>query len=224
MGLSTLKKLKRKLFNLLKIERNKTFNSAEYWDNRYKASGSSGAGSYGHLAEFKANFLNEFVVKNGIKKVIEFGCGDGNQLRLSNYPRYIGFDVSLTSINMCKKLFANDVSKSFFLSSKESKINADLVLSLDVIYHLIEDEVYNSYMQQLFNSATNWVIIYSSNTNINAQGQSIHVRHRRFTDWIMINAPSFQFIQHVPNKYSLRDNNNNGSFADFFVFKKNSNT
>ena len=68
--------------------------SAQYWDDRYRLAGNSGAGSYGRLADFKANVLNEFVAREKIASVVEFGCGDGNQLSLSRYPRYTGFDVS----------------------------------------------------------------------------------------------------------------------------------
>src|SRR5690554_228897 len=71
-----------------------TFNSKNYWERRYKGGGTSGAGSYDHLAKFKAEFLNDFVTENDVKEVVEFGFGDGNQLLLANYPKYIGFDVS----------------------------------------------------------------------------------------------------------------------------------
>ena len=43
-------------------------------------------------------------------------------------------------------------SKSFYLASQMPAISGlfDLVLSLDVIYHLVEDEVYDAYMRSLF--------------------------------------------------------------------------
>lgn len=46
---------------------------------------------------------------------------------------------------------------------------ADLTLSLDVIYHLIEDNVFFTYMDRLFDSSTKFVIIYSLNTDRQAQ-------------------------------------------------------
>src|ERR1700690_3055812 len=73
--------------------------SKQYWMERYKSGGNSGPGSYNKLAEFKAQVLNNFVVMNNIKTVIEYGCGDGNQLRLSNYPSYLGFDISASAIS-----------------------------------------------------------------------------------------------------------------------------
>jgi hypothetical protein len=39
----------------------------------------------------------------------------------------------------------------------------DLELSLDVIYHLVEDEVFDAYMRSLFAHAGRFVVIYSSN-------------------------------------------------------------
>jgi hypothetical protein len=63
-------------------------NSAQYWEDRYVNGMTSGSGSYGRLAEFKAEFLNEFVADHKISSIVEFGCGDGAQLALAAYPKY----------------------------------------------------------------------------------------------------------------------------------------
>src|SRR3989339_1402077 len=65
-----------------------------FWEARYRSGGDSGLGSFGRLAQFKADVLNDFVRQAGIASIIEFGCGDGNQLRLAAYPSYVGLDVS----------------------------------------------------------------------------------------------------------------------------------
>jgi SAM-dependent methyltransferase len=75
----------------------------EAWDNYYRAGYTSGAGSYGALANFKAQMINEFIADHGIQTVLDIGCGDGNQLSLLNCPEYIGVDVSPTIIELCKK-------------------------------------------------------------------------------------------------------------------------
>lgn len=69
------------------------------------AGGNSGVGSYGMFAEFKAGVINDFVSMNNIQSVVEFGCGDGNQLKLANYPIYKGYDVSKAAVASCRKLF-----------------------------------------------------------------------------------------------------------------------
>ena len=75
--------------------------SQPYWERRYARGGDSGAGSYGRLAIFKAEFVNSFVRDHGIRSVIEFGCGDGNQLSLAEYPSYFGLDVSRSAVEAC---------------------------------------------------------------------------------------------------------------------------
>ena len=89
--------------------------SAAFWERRYAKGGTSGPGSYGDLARGKAAFLNAFVRDRDVRTVIEFGCGDGHQLSLADYPNYVGLDVSPSAISLCKNRFASDGTKSFFL-------------------------------------------------------------------------------------------------------------
>ena len=60
--------------------------SALYWERHYARGGTSGPGSYDVVREGKADFLNDFVRTQGVRSVIEFGCGDGHQLSLCEYP------------------------------------------------------------------------------------------------------------------------------------------
>lgn len=192
--------------------------SSDYWEERYAKGGNSGAGSYGPLAEFKAEVLNRFVADHAISSVIEFGSGDGNQLKLAQYPHYIGVDVSENAILLCKQTFPADSSKCFLHTSEYHGRKADLSISLDVIYHLVEDKTYEAYMKTLFDAAHRYVIIFSSNTNDNL-GVPAHVRHRMFTGWVS-DKPKWELIQHVPNKYPYKGDNTKGSFADFYIFER----
>ncbi|MDR0305265.1 MAG: class I SAM-dependent methyltransferase [Chitinispirillales bacterium] len=197
------------------------FDSVQYWEHRYAKSGNSGAGSYGRLAEFKAKVLNKFVKENDIKNIIEFGHGDGNQLLLAEYPQYLGFDVSQIAVDICKGKFVNDVNhKEFRLMGTYNGDKAELTLSLDVIYHLIEDKVFENYMKTLFEASEKYVVIYASNKT--GEQWTEHVKHRKFTDWIDENTDDWKLLQFIPNKYPAVDNGNNPntSFADFYVFGK----
>jgi SAM-dependent methyltransferase len=198
------------------------FSSADYWESRYREGRNSGVGSYNRLAIFKAETINRFVTDHAVQSVIEFGCGDGSQLRLAEYPAYIGVDVSPTVIEFTRQAFKDDVTKSFIhVDDVSPEHSSDLSMSLDVIYHLIEDEVFESHMRQLFSSACRYVIIYSSNDD--RKSDSVHVRHRRFADWIERYQPGFRQIGFVKNAYpeSVRDIDNT-SFADFYFFAKES--
>jgi len=172
--------------------------SERYWIKRYALGGNSGSGSYNNLADFKSEIINEFIKYNSICSIIDFGCGDGNQLKTLYCPMYLGFDISSEAISLCRKVFAGDCNKQFKLMNDYCGEKAELALSLDVIYHLIEDYTYNVYMNQLFNSSTRFVIIYSSNTNKQRIFQESHVKHRYFSEWVQKNKPEWELIKHIP--------------------------
>ncbi|MFZ0884179.1 MAG: class I SAM-dependent methyltransferase [Candidatus Acidiferrales bacterium] len=196
------------------------FNSSSYWDSRYAKGGNSGNGSYGELAKFKAGVINDFVADNQITSVIEFGCGDGNQLSLAKYPRYVGIDVSPTALRRCQEHFHRDTTKTFLPYDEPAAYaeRAELTLSLDVIYHLVEDEIYEKYMGHVFEAATRFVIVYSDNEE--APRDMIHVRHRKFSNWIEQHQPAWRLIRHIPNKFPWDPETQRGSFADFWIYEK----
>jgi trans-aconitate methyltransferase len=203
------------------IEPFKLFRGSEdYWKQRYKSGRNSGAGSYNKLAEFKAQVLNSFIMEKQIRTIIEFGCGDGNQLSLSEYPSYIGFDVSPEAISHCNNIFSNDKTKTFKLMDEYINETSELSLSLDVIYHLVEDSVFFNYMERLFDSSTIFVVIYSSNTERPSKLPAKHIKHRKFSKWIEQNKSEWNLIQHIPNKYPYTGDDLKGSFSDFYVYEK----
>lgn len=193
--------------------------SNDYWVRRYRKGRNSGGGSYGRLAEFKAKVLNEFVHTHGIDHVIEFGCGDGNQLTLATYPSYHGFDISPHALDLCRSLFANDETRRFSLMQDYHRETAPLTVSLDVLYHLVEDDIFAGYMRRLFAASTQHVIIYSSNIAENPSGQGQHVRHRRFTDWVDEHMPGWELKRHLPNAYPYEGDVREGSTADFYFYQ-----
>lgn len=196
------------------------FSSSAYWEARYKDGGNSGGGSYGHLAEYKAGILNQFVADNAISSVIEFGSGDGNQLRLSTYPSYIGYDVSTSAIARCKNLFSEDRTKEFRMVDEYHGETADMAISLDVIFHLIEDDVYENYMHRLFTAALRHVVIYSSNKDETPADKATHVKHRKFTDWVKKNFPEWKLANVITNKYPYDGDHITTTFADFYFFER----
>lgn len=191
--------------------------TVRYWEKRYRNGGHSGDGSSGQLAEFKAEVLNGFVKLYNVSSVIEFGCGDGKQLLLAKYPRYLGFDVSKAALSMCRNQFSSDSTKVFKLMREYNGELADLTLSLDVIYHLIEDDIYDKYMCCLFDASKRFVIIYSSNCMNHTSPP--HVRHRRFSYWVAQNRPDWDLIEMINNPYPWHGNTKTGSFSDFYIYR-----
>lgn len=198
------------------------FSSQKYWENRYASGGNSGPGSYGRLSYHKADVINSFVTNNNIHSVIEFGCGDGHQLSLILYPYYTGLDVSASAIEMCKNKFKGDSTKTFMLYRPNRKrilsFKADLAISLDVIFHLVENQIFEIYMMDLFQSAERYVIIYSSNT---IGMQNHHERTRHITSWIEKSIKGWSLIQVIKNLYPYDSHDPaNTSYSDFFIYGK----
>ncbi|MFO1333259.1 MAG: methyltransferase domain-containing protein [Rubrivivax sp.] len=194
--------------------------SARYWETRYRTGGHSGAGAYGQLAAFKAEVFNMLVRELNVGSAVEFGCGDGNQLALLDIKRYLGIDVSPTAIDLCRRKFQAQPGHRFLHTSQYGGETAELSLSLDVIYHLVEDAVYLAYMQRLFDAAEQYVLIYASNPAQDTTTRDAHVRHRAVSAWVTANRPDFEFFGLIPNRHPYSQDPVNGSFCDFLLYRR----
>jgi SAM-dependent methyltransferase len=195
--------------------------SPQYWEDRYTGGGNSGAGSNGRLARFKAEAINRFVANRGVRTVIEFGCGDGRQLELARYPEYTGVDVSVRAIESCRAKFEHDSGKRFFHTFDPEAVltTADLALSLDVIYHLVEDDVYHAYMSGLVSAAGSYICVYSSDREV--PSPVAHVRHRCFTNWVREHAPGWELMERIANPYPEDpERPDDTSWADLYFFRR----
>ncbi len=189
--------------------------SSRYWERRYAHGGHSGSGSSGRLAAYKADWLNRFVRENKIQSIVDFGCGDGRQLQLADYPAYLGLDVAPSAVQRCRQMFADDKSKKFAVydpgSFDPAAAQAELALSIEVLFHLTEDTIYQQYLAHLFASSRRWVIVFAPDAPDHTGGQFPHVRLRQFTP-------------DVPKDWTLRYREENPhrdmSMSDFFVFEK----
>jgi hypothetical protein len=198
------------------------FNSAEYWDKRYKLNATSGSGSYGQLAQYKSDVINNFISENVIHSILDYGVGDGNQLSLLNVNKYTGIDISDFIIKKCKEQFKHDISKKFFNVNEFLKNveKHDLAISCDVLYHLIEDNVYYEYLKNLFVFSKKYVIIYAADIDYN---ETIHVKFRKFTDYIKTNFKQWKLVKEIKNKYLRTDikvHKDNQSPSNFYIYKK----
>jgi len=156
--------------------------------------------------------LNYLIREHAIESVVDWGCGDGNQLALLDVPHYLGLDVSSTVIDRLRAQYAGDSRREFkVLNTATAEVPlAEMALSMDVVYHLTEDDVFERYMDSLFNSATRLVVIYSSNHA--GQNGAPHVRDREFASYVAARHPGWQLVCTIPNPYRLL------SRAQFFIY------
>jgi len=182
-----------------------------FWEERYKAGGNSGAGSYGEYAEHKAEVINNYIEKFDIGTISDFGCGDGNQTTLlKGFNAYTGFDISPYVIEICRRKFKDNASVNFCTVMSELP-ESDMCISLDVLYHILDEKDYNDYLTLLFSKSKKYVLIFSSNHARNPEGAS-HIFHRKFTDWVEENAKDFKLIEETSNMLQTS--------AQFFLYEK----
>ena len=182
--------------------RRRTFpGSAAYWERRYATGGTSGEGSGGPQAAWKAEVVNGWVRDLGVTSVVDLGCGDGRQLALAEYPRYLGLDPSGTAVKLCMARFDGDTSKSFLrlppgeFADPAGWLRADLALSMEVLFHLVEEEVFEDHLRLLFACGERWVVICSNDQ----PGGDVapHERHRSFTAWVTAHEPGWELVERL---------------------------
>jgi len=202
----------------------KPFRSGEYWRKRYESGRTSGPGSTGRLAAYKADFINAVVAERGIDSVIEFGSGDGEQASLFDFPDFTGVDVVPQVIEAARQRFADRRGWRFVTLAdyESSPTRHDLAMSLDVIYHLVEDAVFDGYMTRLVGAAGRFALIYASDHNEIPTGRWQHVRHRAYSRWMAERAPEFTAVRTWENPYPYGEGADplTTSFAFFRLYER----
>lgn len=143
------------------VGRSRPFDATQYWEERYAAGGDSGAGSAGRHYVFKRDYLNDMITRYEIRSVVDFGCGDGQQVAELAVDSYYGLDVSDAAIRRCRGSFANRPGYRFDTPDRAVLRRYDLALSLDVLYHIVDEEDYRSYLDVLF-SHSNFTLVYAN--------------------------------------------------------------
>lgn len=169
------------------------FDLQSYWEERYATGGNSGKGSYNEEAQVKAEYINKLIIDKHIQTIQEYGSGDGNNLLLyKGFKHYNGYDISKTSIEICKhNKKINQKTCSFTSNVVTIDYNADLALCLDVLFHQVEDRDYLSLLKLIFTANHSYILLYTTNEEkLSAQ----HVRHRKTLEDVKRLYPDYTLI------------------------------
>lgn len=175
------------------------FDIQGYWNSRYAEGRDSGEGSRGENARAKARFVNELIREHGVHSMVDWGCGDGQVLEhITGDVAYVGVDVSGVVLN---KIQTRNPDRFFVLHERTSEathwLEADLALSMDVIFHLVNDKDYHDYLLSLFGSARKIVAIYS--TDYPGGRTARHVLRRQFTPDVAQRFTNWELFQQAPD-------------------------
>ena len=104
----------------------------------------SGHGSLPSVTKGYRGFIEDFLQRNKIKSVVDYGCGDWQFSRFVNWSgaHYTGVDVVKKVIESNNQKFASDrvVFRAIDPSATEVP-PADLLISKDVLQHLAKNEI-----------------------------------------------------------------------------------
>jgi SAM-dependent methyltransferase len=189
-----------------------TFSSKSFWENRYRNNGNSGLGSYGDESKFKSSYINDLIKKESIKTITDLGCGDGNQISLlSGFKKYYGYDFSDTALIKAKNI--NKGAEYEFINNISDLPISDMSMSLDVTYHIIEDNLFDEYLSKLFMLGERYVLIYSM--DVDGPQISEHIKSRSFTKWVKENDIKYTLVDVTQYPKKLKANG-----VGFYLFEK----
>ena len=148
--------------------------SKQYWNNRYLRGGNSGGGSYGEQLDKKMEYISKL---SGVFSISEIGCGDFNfgKRVTQMFPEatYTGSDVSDVIVRRNTALYG----RHGFTFNTEDVPTADLVLCVDVLFHVLDDKECEELINKLEKLWTKYLIVtaYERDEELNT-----HVRIRKF--------------------------------------------
>lgn len=148
--------------------------NTQYWEERYKGGSDSGYGSYGTQLQKKLDLLQNL----DIKTISEYGCGDFNLGRhlLMMYPdaKYTGYDISQYIVERNQALYPYAT-----FTNEPALPKADLVLCVDVLFHIIDDEEVEKVLNNLDKLWTKYLAITAYETP--QDNTAPHVKVRKFS-------------------------------------------
>ena len=111
---------------------------------------------------------------------------------------------------------ANGVARSRSLANSEPLPICELGLSLDVIFHLVEDDAFERYMNDLLGHSSRFVVLYTSDNDVFDPPGTVapHARHRPIGRW-MTSQHNWRLKQRI-----VEGEEDSTSFADFSIYEK----
>lgn len=134
------------------------------WDEHYKSGGKSGDPSdYAKSREWKHSIISKYCdIKSN--SIIDIGCGDLQFWQGRKPAKYTGIDISPTIIASHIEKYPD---RRFICASSDEllDISADMVMCFDMLWHIIDDEVYINTIRNMAVYSKRYIIIYTWNSN-----------------------------------------------------------
>ena len=142
----------------------------KFWNRKYAEGGISGRGSIGKYRTWKWAKIRDVI--GNFREVIDVGCGDlkfwehpiANKILNQRRFKYLGIDISDEIITRNRK-FAPGLKFICAPSHKPIPGEAEVVLALDLLFHIMDHGNFEETLQQLCKASKLWIVIYSWQKN-----------------------------------------------------------
>lgn len=174
--------------------------NSNYWENRYKNGGNSGAGSRGLLRLWKWKQINRYIdIKDSY--VIDIGCGDLAFWKHHGCRDYIGMDLSQTRIDENRQMYPKLDFVAWNAAIPYKFKPAETVLCLDMLFHVMDDADYVRILHNLATYSKDYIFIY---TWEHSPGQltDTYQKYREFEDYLYVfSGAGFKLLEkRIPSK------------------------
>jgi len=139
---------------------NADIESLKHWNSRYKEGRDSGGGSYGDIVFAKLKAMKTHILPEDVSSIFDLGCGDfsfGSRVsEMFPSAKYTAVDQSSVVIGRNIRIYN---SKFNFKIQDNINEDADLVLCVDVLFHVLREEKYNEILHGLIKHWKKYLVI-----------------------------------------------------------------
>lgn len=130
----------------------------KYWDERYAAGGTSGAGSIGALRDWKHQIIRSYAGTPA--SVIDIGCGDLSFWHGNPPVTYTGIDISSVIIARNQRRYPEH-RWICAPGSARPPVSAPVVLCLDMLFHILDETEYRRTLETICACSERWIFAYT---------------------------------------------------------------
>jgi SAM-dependent methyltransferase len=147
-----------------------TYSERDFWQQRYASGLDSGPGSGGAEAEWKVEQIIRACGRRRIESILDLGCGDGRLGRavVERLPgaSYLGIDQAPAALEQARRVALPGMEYQVADLTAAELPQADLVLCLDVLFHLSSDERHAAAIAKVAGAAKKLAIFAAWNEGI----------------------------------------------------------
>jgi 2-polyprenyl-3-methyl-5-hydroxy-6-metoxy-1,4-benzoquinol methylase len=159
------------------------FSNEVFWNFRYQHDPElgSGRGSRGKFLKHKQDLLRPFADNFRDADIVEVGFGDLETSRVLPFKNYLGIDASQEAVKIAAQKMPNWTFNTGLVDELSTE-SADLVICLDVLFHVPKKQDYENLISQLIRVSRKSILVSGHVKQEHAQNSGILFFHEPLMD------------------------------------------